>query len=313
MCNDWRVTSMAVRRVIGWIFLFVIGWIFFLAGLAVLVRDYKILVDTGYWWPISLGQLWQEFNPSSLNLVRAVTLRYPFLWDPVIVSVLWCWASVVLMLLGLVILRSSARGLTLRTVSARSGPVAGLSSRSGPASGPAASRAWSGPNSLRSSAPGGATSSQRSTVDTPYIRMHLGRETGMASGRVLRGAFAGARIEELDLAGLLALLRECVAAGDERGAQLIEKYLDGVTPDWRDELYRPRASASSPGSTADMTVEEAYDVLGLQPDADTAAVREAWRRLIKPFHTDQGGTDYLASKINRARDVLLRQIAGQAR
>ena len=299
---------MAVGRVIGWIFLFVIGWIFFLAGLAVLVRDYKILVDTGYWWPISLGQLWQEFNPSSLNLVRAVTLRYPFLWDPVIVSVLWCWASVVLMLLGLVILRSSARGLTLRTVSARSGPVAGLSSRSGPASGPAASRARSGPNSLRPTAPGGATSGQRSTVETPYIRMHLGHET-LVSGRVLRGAFAGARIEELDLAGLLALLRECVAAGDERGAQLIEKYLDGVSPGWRDELHRRRASAAPPASTADMTVEEAYDVLGLQPGADVAAVREAHRRLIKHLHTDQGGTDYLASKINRARDVLLRQIA----
>ena len=101
--------------------------------------------------------------------------------------------------------------------------------------------------------------------------------------------------------------------GGRGRAQLIEKYLDGVTPDWRDELYRRRARTASPASTADMTVEEAYDVLGLQPDADTAAVREAWRRLIKPFHTDQGGTDYLASKINRARDVLLRQIAGQAR
>jgi hypothetical protein len=296
---------MAVGRVIGWIFLFVIGWIFFLAGLAVLVRDYKVLVDTGHWWPIALGQLWWEFNPSSLNLVRVVTLRYiPFLWDPVIFNVLsWCWASALLMLLGLVILRSGARGLTLRT----------LSSRSGLASGPAASHAWSGPNSLLPSAPGGANSGQRSTVDTPYIRMHSGHETGMVSGRVLRGAFAGARIEELDLAGLLALLRECVAEGDERGAQLIEKYLDGVTPDWRDELYRPRASAASPGSTADMSVEEAYAVLGLQPDADEAAVREAWRRLIKPFHTDQGGTDYLASKINRARDVLLCQIAGHAR
>ena len=309
---------MAVGRVIGWIFwifLFVIGWIFFLAGLWVLVRDYKVLVDTGDWSPITLYDLWWNFHLSSLNLVWAVAQRYmPFLWNPVIFPVLsWCWASAVLMGLGLVILRSSARGLTLRTLSARSGPVAGLSSRSGPASGPAPSRAWSGPNSLRPSAPGAATSGQRSTVDTPYIRMHLGQQTGIVSGRVLRGAFAGARIEELDLAGLLALLRECVAEGDEGGAQLIEKYLDGVTPDWRDELYRRRARTASPASTADMTVEEAYDVLGLQPDADTAAVREAWRRLIKPFHTDQGGTDYLASKINRARDVLLRQIAGQAR
>jgi len=100
--------------------------------------------------------------------------------------------------------------------------------------------------------------------------------------------------------------------GRER-AQLIEKYLDGITPDWRDELYRRRASAAPPASTADMTVEEAYDVLGLQPGANQAAVREAHRRLIKHLHTDQGGTDYLASKINRARDVLLRQVAGQAR
>ena len=130
---------------------------------------------------------------------------------------------------------------------------------------------------------------------------------------MLRGAFAGDRIEELDLAGLLAVRRECVAERDERGAQLIEKYLDGVTPDWRDELYRRRASAAPPASTADMTVEEAYAVLGLQPDADEAAVRKAHRRLIKQLHTDQGGTDYLASKINRARDVLLRQVAGQAR
>ena len=254
---------MAVGRVIGWIFLFVIGcigWIFFLAGLAALGRDLWF----GHWWPSTFEQLWQKFNPSSLNLLRTVTLRiYPFLWDWVIVTVLSWWASAVLMLLGWVILRSSARGLTLRTSSARSGPVAGLSSRSGPASGPAASRAWSGPNRLRPSAPGGTTSGQPSTVDTPYIRMHhLDHET-LVSGRVLRGAFAGARIEELDLAGLLAVLRECVAEEDERGARLIEKYLDGVSPDWRDELYRPRASAASPDySTADMTVEEAYDVLG---------------------------------------------------
>ena len=47
--------------------------------------------------------------------------------------------------------------------------------------------------------------------------MHLDHETGVVSGRVLRGALAGARIEELDQAGLLALLRECVAGGDEGG------------------------------------------------------------------------------------------------
>ena len=79
---------MAVRRVIGWIFLFAIGWIFCLAGLWVLVRDYKVLVDTGDWSPITLYDLWWNFHLSSLNLVWAVTQRYmPFLWNPVIFPV----------------------------------------------------------------------------------------------------------------------------------------------------------------------------------------------------------------------------------
>jgi hypothetical protein len=83
-----------------------IGWIVFLAGGAVLVRDVLVWIDTGQWTPIALGQLWYELNRSSLNLIQAVIQRYihPFLWDPIIVSILLCWAFAVLMVLGLLIL-----------------------------------------------------------------------------------------------------------------------------------------------------------------------------------------------------------------
>ena len=93
-----------------------IGWIIFLAGLSVLVRDVMVWIDTKDWAPIALGQLWFDLNRSSLNLVQAVVQRYihPFLWDPIIVSVLLCWAFVVLMILGLLLLlafrRRNARG-----------------------------------------------------------------------------------------------------------------------------------------------------------------------------------------------------------
>ena len=86
-----------------------IGWILFLAGLAVLVRDILVTIDTKSWAPIAVGQLWYDFSRSSLNLVQAVVQRYihPFLWDPIIVTVLLWWAFAVLMILGLLILAVS--------------------------------------------------------------------------------------------------------------------------------------------------------------------------------------------------------------
>jgi predicted membrane protein len=88
-----------------------IGWVIFLAGVAVLVRDVLVWIDTKRWAPIAVGQLWYDFSRSSLNLVQAVVQRYihPFLWDPVIVTVLLCWAFAVLMVLGMLILALSYR------------------------------------------------------------------------------------------------------------------------------------------------------------------------------------------------------------
>jgi hypothetical protein len=144
---------------------------------------------------------------------------------------------------------------------------------------------------------------QTSDVSTRYLRMSLDHETGAMRGTVLAGRFAGMRLEELSAADLLDLLRECRAA-DEEGARLVEAYLDRSHPQWRDELGGGRA-APPPRGSDDITVDEAYEILGLAPGADAAAIKAAHHRLMKQLHPDHGGTDYLATKINRARDVLL--------
>jgi hypothetical protein len=154
-------------------------------------------------------------------------------------------------------------------------------------------------------------SGQTSTVATAFLRMTLDHDTGSMEGTILRGRFAGMRLDELGLADLLALLREC-RAEDEEGARLLEAYLDRLHPDWRDELAGERGGATGGSGTrsarpasGDMTVKEAYAILGLSPGADPDAIREAHRRLMVKLHPDHGGSDYLATKINRARDVLL--------
>ncbi len=154
---------------------------------------------------------------------------------------------------------------------------------------------------------------QSSTVTTAFLRMSLDHDTGSMSGTVLRGRFAGTRVEELGVADLLALLRECRAA-DEEGARLLEAYLDRLHPDWRDDLSSGRGDgeAGSGGAErgpagSDISVEEAYAILGLGPGATREQIKEAHRRLMVKLHPDHGGSDYLATKINRARDVLLRR------
>jgi hypothetical protein len=142
-----------------------------------------------------------------------------------------------------------------------------------------------------------------SEIVTPYLRVSLDHETGTMTGAVLAGALVGMRLEELTLANLLNLLRECRAA-DQEGARLLEAYLDRLHPTWRDHFAANQAGSTRHGS-ADMSVEEAYEILGLPSDADEAAIKAAHHRLMMQVHPDHGGSDYLATKINRARDVLL--------
>lgn len=69
---------------------------------------------------------------------------------------------------------------------------------------------------------------------------------------------------------------------------------------------RPSLGGAAPRSAGGaMSRAEAFDVLGLKPGAPEAEIRAAHLRLMRAAHPDRGGSDWLATRINQARDVLL--------
>jgi DnaJ domain len=146
---------------------------------------------------------------------------------------------------------------------------------------------------------------QRSRVRTAMLEMTLDHSTGATDGAVLSGRFAGRQLSGLSRDELFALLQDCTLR-DPQGAQLLRAYMERIGIGPEQAKAGGGGGGRGPGANG-MTVDEAYDVLGLKPGASEDEIHAAHRALMKKNHPDQGGSTYLAAKINEAKDVLLRR------
>jgi DnaJ domain len=144
---------------------------------------------------------------------------------------------------------------------------------------------WGPGSSMGSPTP---TLGQSTSVTTDYLEMQIDHDSGAMSGRVIKGLFAGRTLESLR----------------PESARILEAYLDRIHPNWRQDMADGEAEMTT-SRGGRMRRDEALEILGLQEGATADDIRQAHRELMKKIHPDRGGSTYLATKINEAKDVLL--------
>lgn len=155
----------------------------------------------------------------------------------------------------------------------------------------------------------GPGSGKKSQVHSRYVRMSLDHDSGEVKGEVLAGEFAGSKLEEMDLPDLIHLMTQ-YQRQDRDSALLLQTFLDRkYGPDWRQQFSgdAQTGNGKNAASKSPMSRTEALQILGLDDSATEKEIIQAHRRLMQRFHPDRGGSNYLAAKINGAKDLLLNQ------
>ena len=143
---------------------------------------------------------------------------------------------------------------------------------------------------------------QVSRVRSAFLEMELDHDTGAMRGVFLAGPRQGTRLDALDVDMLIGLFGEI----DEESRALLAAYLDRRDAGWREHAQADAAAGRSSAPRGPMTHEEAYQILGLERGASTEDIVGAHRTLMKKLHPDLRGTNYLAARVNEAKDTLLR-------
>jgi len=144
---------------------------------------------------------------------------------------------------------------------------------------------------------------QASSVRSQFLDMTLDHDSGELAGQIVAGPNAGHSLDEFELPQLIAML----PGFDAESVALLESYLDRRFPAWRQDAQGDAAEGQGrAAASGKMTDEEAYQILGLQPGAGRDEIGRAHRGLMKKLHPDQGGSTYLAARVNEAKDTLLR-------
>ena len=149
----------------------------------------------------------------------------------------------------------------------------------------------------------GPSEGQSSSVQTEFLEMTLEHDSGKMTGIVKKGRFSGNRLEKLNLDELVQLLEE--ARDDPKTIQLLENFLEiNHGAEWRTRESSHKYTSNS----LEMDIDQALEILGLAPNPTKSQIIDAHRKLILANPPDRGGSTFLATQINKAKEVLLQNV-----
>lgn len=142
------------------------------------------------------------------------------------------------------------------------------------------------------------------TVKTKYLRIEVDYLTGEINGKVISGPHEGSMVKQLAPTQVQELLNY-YRGEDMESFNLLNSYLsyrqNGQAQPGQSQYQQSSGSAAA---NTDISMSEAQQILGVTGEATREEIITAHKKLIQKLHPDRGGNDYLAAKINQAKDLL---------
>ena len=166
---------------------------------------------------------------------------------------------------------------------------------------------------LNKVAPGvSQTGSQVSKVTTASLVMTLDHSTGRIDGEITAGRFKNRTLSQLSFDEALQFYRVCEKQ-DRKALRLLQAFLEREFPEqWQQATGTQHSGYEQTAGDSTMSVSEAWDILGLSPGADKATITATHKKLMGRLHPDKGGSNFLASRVNLAKERLLAEIDKQS-